>query len=491
MTRDGIFRKRTGFTLVELIIVILLMGVLISAAGSAMIFGMNVNRAHLEEYQFQDEMRGAIDAVEEKLKRASAVFAIQESDYNGSAKDKNWQYIGRADDTSVNAGEIVEYKYDKSSGTWLEFPITKSNGLVSYSLKIEPQSTSGPASKLLVYELFGSPKDKATGLFDDKKARSLKSSVESLNSYTVFNRGTPSDPAVAIAFRDDEKTPPVLSSLVLMCEISEQMTWGMETQHSSNRRDAASRRALKKFAEGFQDTNNLYGTFLVFDQYAEYADLHNTFRSRFVSMKDHANEITNAIDEKAHANEYVGTIYRSGLSNLGDALRAGYVAIDEFGSSMGSGYKNSTNYIVAVVTGVPNSRSYITDNAISSYLGSAVGYKAGYEATAYLLYNPIEGDYGYTSPEIYHRKVAEKFKDKYNTKIYFIMVGRNDGIYFGFERTWPLQETLLMFDQPTSNLILASDDSEIEAAMNQIKEEIKVDMWYVNGPGGTNASSQP
>ncbi|MFA9399049.1 MAG: type II secretion system protein, partial [Clostridiaceae bacterium] len=86
-------KKKSGFTLLELIITIALLGLVSSMAFSMLNFGTTVLNKSEDEYEFQFSTRMTLAATSNIIRYSTAVFTIPQSSFRCDNLDSGWDYI--------------------------------------------------------------------------------------------------------------------------------------------------------------------------------------------------------------------------------------------------------------------------------------------------------------------------------------------------------------------------------------------------------------
>src|SRR5690606_1313354 len=107
-------KVKNGFTLIELVIAISIIAIIISLAGSMMVFSTKSQAAVSNEFQLQSDVRLTSEIVNQELRHSTAVFMLNENQYKNSGDLKSgWSYFTLSDDDT----EIVHYVWDKANNT--------------------------------------------------------------------------------------------------------------------------------------------------------------------------------------------------------------------------------------------------------------------------------------------------------------------------------------------------------------------------------------
>ena len=100
---------KKGFTLIELVVVITIIGLIGTSVTGLLVFGLDIFGLANRDYQMQTDVRMALEDTSKLVRFAKAMFAVPNVDY----MDDEWNYIGLNDDNTA----IVDYKWDPVSGS--------------------------------------------------------------------------------------------------------------------------------------------------------------------------------------------------------------------------------------------------------------------------------------------------------------------------------------------------------------------------------------
>ena len=95
---------KKGFTLIELIVVITIMGLIGGTVTSLLLFGYNVYGDVSEDFDAQVALRSSLQELSKTMRFAKAMFAVPGTEY----LDDEWNYIGLNEDKTM----IIDYKWD-------------------------------------------------------------------------------------------------------------------------------------------------------------------------------------------------------------------------------------------------------------------------------------------------------------------------------------------------------------------------------------------
>ncbi|HWQ78554.1 MAG TPA: VWA domain-containing protein [Anaerovoracaceae bacterium] len=338
-------RARSGFTLVELIVTIVLIGMVIGLANIFFNFSFLSEKKVEDEYDLQASMRQASEVLNNTIRNATVTFALPESVFEGTKKAK-WNYFGLED-----GKEIVQYTWDPSAGTHDRKVLLAADPGITYSLYF---SQDQPGSKMLIFHLSCLPDG------NDAKKIEIETELSALNSVAVDNGGSEDNPAVAIAYRSDPKpNPEVISTqeevtiaITLVLDDSGSMDFDMQGRQqgshgfdSKNVRKTIMKAQAKKLIGDFAEMGNVMISIIPF---ADNADRTGAMLSS-TAYKDQLLTKINGLDA-------------SGGTNTGDGLRRAYYKLASYNTDNAG--DEIVNYIILLTDGNP---TYLSSMNAYSY----------------------------------------------------------------------------------------------------------------------------
>ncbi len=390
------YRKKLGFTLVEMIITVVLLSLVLIGVGSFLRTTGDLSEMQNDEFYFQSDMRDSMKVIEENIKKSKAVFAIQEKDFLGTDDkplDKDWTYVG-VSKTGVNEGQVCIFKHNGTN--WEETPLTSGKGGVKYTLVFDKPFAEGAGQKTLTYTLTGIP-DENTDL-----RRSLSTSTEVLSAFTIVDRSKEDDTvetevdihdadgnvtgtetievpkhgfSVAIAFRTGEVELPdkPLGSITFVVDVSGSMRFEMEKEQNASSSDQTRmfyvNRALKDMINSL-DVNQVNVDISIVD-FAEYANCLKIDGKKYTSLKDKSQKIRDSID-LVSPDRWLSSPHRkrAGGTNIGDGLRLAYANLQKHNLTSSSSVP-VTDYVILLTDGLPGNRTMKKNTIDKPYFGDA------------------------------------------------------------------------------------------------------------------------
>ncbi len=468
-------KKENGFMLVELILVLALLGMVIATSFLLLGFGQRVHRASIDEYVLQSNTRLTAAYINNITRHASATFTIPESSFKEDNLTDSWNYIGVLD------GAVVLYEYGEK------------NGVIGHH-----KTELVPASDHLTYEIFFEKQiedyqEKIVGFtikaFQDGKEVSLDhlgipighmsifSQTEALNSLQVVHKGTPLDPAVAIAYRTDSRDDPdievrrPIAQVAMVLDVSGSMEWRMDgstTNVVADRRITKLKNSAKKLIEQFAASEYPVSVSLV--PFSTSANNPKAFRS--------------AQNETSTLYSNINSLSAGGGTNTGDGIRRGYHQILAGRSNPEYAGRVVSDYMIVLVDGVTTFGSVIS-NWNRQWVTNANNVNEGFlDRTPYntssgqIAGNGSSLDTTYGEP--YVVQTGSMVINDTKIKVYVIGFSSRSSDLLSLANIASSTGAL-----PTASglpYFEAGDEDELDIIFGQIQKEILNDLWHIDGP---------
>lgn len=426
--------KKKGFTLVELLIAIALLGILGIMIANLVRIPIKAHQMSEKEYDVQSELRSTSELVNNSIRNATAAFLLSKNDTH-FADDWNYLICEKEDGMS----RVVLYRWNGGMHDRQVLAEASANE-INYSIEFK---TAGEG-QLLDYDIVAT--NIQTGKKDD-----VTSKVKPLNSFNIMDNSKidytlspPRKSANCLAFRTDKPTVEGGGesgyhhvSVTLVLDASGSMNWNLAgtTEHDANNaRIALLKKELHKFFEtlkdgdkdGIVDVRIVPFSMNAFDGNQSFA--RGRKFGKFLNVK------SNGIP---YFKSVVNGISTASGTNVGDGLRLAYYDLLKYEndkrSVSGGSKKRIKHYLFVLTDGVPtittttNTPNPDDDQEKSTIFWQGKGYQERYfvlsEYPKGLIVFQGRGRYvdekHYSDPnkpgffgEIkYVEKVAEKFKN--------------------------------------------------------------------------------
>jgi len=344
-------KKHRGITLIEVVLAVALVGIVIGLGTNFFIFGNRVQKVSAEEADIQATTRLIAEHINNIVRMATKTHTIPRSSFQHSedgVRDPNTSYIGITKGGNVVIDEPggegqprnVRYLAKKKDGIDYEIVFNKAgDNVMEYSIVI---SKGG------------------------KVVNSITSKVEVLNSLNIDYLGTPSDPAVALAYSlvDPgsqewiEMSPDAYITLVL--DQSGSMAWDMDGKDDTTnqkRIDILKEKAFKMIDRLAAMDFNIYVSLVGFGTNANDP---GAFRNLNVESEK---ELTISDINGLRAN--------LGNTNTGDGVRRAYYRLkNQADALVGSGKQLSdiTQHMMILVDGGTNRETRTGTSGTNLYM---------------------------------------------------------------------------------------------------------------------------
>lgn len=334
--------NKKGFTLLELIVVIAILGMVITTISGLMFYGFNVYTLTSKDFEVQSDVRVAMEKTNKLVRFSSALFAVPDVTY----MDPEWNYIGM----NAEGTQIINYKWDADSETHVQEVMVGPYDGITFNIGFEKENNLSRDNTLRMYfESFTA--DGAVKRYD------IKSGYEALNSLQVINYGTESNPAGALAYREESysyENYNLVVNIAMVLDVSGSMGWGLVDPNddvSSNNpsRISVLRTQSKMIVEKFaQNSNSDVSISLSLVPFSTYAKTPSVFY-----------DVKNSTSKSTLLGK-IDALNANGNTNTGDGLRrAYYQLLTKQTSDLESAATDTLikNYTIILVDGESNHSS--------------------------------------------------------------------------------------------------------------------------------------
>lgn len=480
--------RRRGFTLIELLIGMALISIIISISASMIIFS---NRSHAmvaKEYEIQSSIRIAVEETNRIVRYSSALFAVPKDYFHLSdmAKlDNGWNYFG----VSADKKSIVKYIYQvkDSVGSHVVTTVVPPNDNIEYELVFEQTNVASNKSivkmKIVAHVL-------SNGARTNKKME-IETELEALNAIQVIDKGTQLSPAIALAFRSEERPigKEVVASITMVLDVSGSMIRklnGDSTSHIPDRRITKVKNALVGYTysgitvEGmineFAKEENIEISIVPFSYTGNYDDPSST------SLKDGGRHpfysVSRDVSQKNALITRIENLEAAGGTNTGDGMRQAYYRNIKFATedAPSKGYSSNAevrNYMIILVDG---ETTIATANGNSVYKmddGPVTNITRSTSDSTTFNHVGIIGN-GSTPKDNttnYVKAIGALIKNA-NIKVY--VIGYAPGITSGID--------LIASETGAIKVYNYSENMNLDEIFSEIKVNIMEDIWHIAGP---------
>lgn len=349
--KKSLKQRHSGFTLVELIVVIALVALFITTSGNLISLSMKAHRQTLDTYTLQSSIRIATDKVTNVVRYSKAVFAVPNNYVSSASKmDSGWYYFS----TSPDKKKIIEYHYDVGTGAFKENVLVDEQDGIFYDLNF--RKASGETSKLLSFTIaaYYGEVDNFGKITPIGEKITFTSETEGLNTIQVVDKGTYADPSVAIAYKFDDPFADEVTHVGTVTLVLDN-SGSMGTALDGGTRLSKLKNALK--GDGTKDglidilskETNIEVAMIPFSTNGNT----RSYRDSYNDPYKYSNTFYNASTEKSKLLSITDNMTANGGTNTGDGMRRAYYDHTQF-IPRDEGYSENTrkvNYMIILVDG--------------------------------------------------------------------------------------------------------------------------------------------
>lgn len=478
-------KTRKGFTLLEVILTLALLGIVLSIPVRFFLFGNRVQNLSMAEVDIQASTRLTSEHINSISRFATKTHTIPRSSFQYSedgVRDPITSYIGITKDGHVvidkpgaEEGDprIIQYVAKKQPGIDYEIIFNE----VMYDK--DGEEGNGEEAKLDSVLSFS-----IVGKKDDKIVTEIVSNIEVLNSLNIDHLGTESDPAVALAFSMVEPgsqewievSPDAYITMVL--DVSGSMKWDMDGPDVTvtNERIGILKENANKMIDRLANMD--------FDIYVSLVPFSNDANNpkNFYNVNDES--------ELSVIKSQITALNANGATNTGDGIRRAYYQLFNKTNPLilaGKDYSDFTQHMMVLVDGATNRES--RENS-------------GWFGSKYLVKDGNLGSGWFPNPFV--RSLSNNDND------YIIHLGNNlikNHTYIFEEETKQIINTFVIgFSNQTTDhdsledigtaingkkfehqdglkpYIIATNAGELDFAFEQFEAEVENSLWVITRP---------
>jgi len=383
MNLEGVMKKnrQRAFTLIELAVGIALITIVITISANSIQLMSQAHELTFNEYELQSAIKQTSSQLSDTIRYSQAVFAVPISYVEDTAKlDPEWDYITLSPDSR----SVIKYSYDTATSRHITEVLVEPQDNVEYEIVFEKQSATqqvvnGSTVILNDNVLFFSVIAYLTEINEDgdlirtDQKITFQSEVKAVNALQVVDKGTLLSPAVALAYRQDDKTYGEGRSHVikvsLILDTSGSMAWipGVDNDYPGTG-ESSRLTFLKKALIG----NGLDGNSGIIAQFAALPNFEISivpFANRASYILNSSNNLPffNASLEKSEIVTKVNALTANGSTNTGDGIRLSLYNMLSFDTT---GYNENVeehDFTIILVDGDSNYYSWVNRSGTIYY----------------------------------------------------------------------------------------------------------------------------
>ncbi|NLN46291.1 MAG: VWA domain-containing protein [Clostridiaceae bacterium] len=445
-------KNKRGLTLVELILAVTLLTTVLSLAFSMLLGSLRAQSTGFEEASLQSSARIVSETVNQVVRYSSAVFTIPKSSFREDNLTEGWDYIG----LSADQTEIVRYSYNGTSHN--KETLVEPQPGITYTLRFQKEEPDN-SNKVLRFIIEAFKGGASQGRL------AIETQLEALNSLQIIDRGTLADAATAVAYRDDSRPFAVVGTIAMVFDTSGSMKEDVDgdtTYQDSKEKINILKVEADKLVDGFAKEDNLYISLVPFATSAN-----GTYN--FVNAKSHATQLKNQIDD----------MDAIGGTNTGDGMRRAYYAIKAY-NEQPSLDVTPKNFMIILVDG---ETTYASGTQSGGGWWNPVTYSYITRDGNVNENNEILGTGNTTTTVVtnYDQMIAQTVNDYVSgtgndIKVYAISFSKSQTLFNH------IRSVAITAGASSANVYPYSDDRDLGAIFDAIRQDILNDLWVVNGP---------
>lgn len=341
-------KDKNGFTLIEVLLTLALLGIVISIPVNFLLFGNKVQNLTMSEADIQASTRLISEHINNITRFATKTHTIPRSSFQHSengVRDPITSYIGITKDGHVvidkpgatkDDARVIQYVAKKQPGIDYEIIFDK----MIYN---DDDSVEKSLDTILRFSIVGKK--------DGKIITKIVSNIEIMNSLNIDHLGTSSDPAVALAFSMVEPgsqewievSPDAYITMVL--DVSGSMAWDMDGKNNTTndkRIDILKDNANKMVDRLANMDFDIYVCLIPFSN-----DANNP--GDFYNVNDEG--------ELSILKSKIMALKADGATNTGDGIRRAYYKLRNKANTLissGKNYWDFTQHMMVLVDGATN-----------------------------------------------------------------------------------------------------------------------------------------
>lgn len=450
--------NKKGITLVELLIALGFVSLVVVLAFSLLRFTRKAYTVGSDEFELQSNMRITVEKVNDMVRYSTAVFTIPKSSFREDNLTEGWDYFG----VMNKDGEtfIVNYKYNRSTKTHDTIMILPPKEGFIYNTtfdKINPHDVDN----LLKFTIEALSSDQLDEHGNPVKKHVIVSELEGLNALQLIDNGTAINPAVAIAYRGDDRDNSVVGHVAMVLDTSGSMAKKLNGYTGTPTRISILQDEAKNLVNAFAQENNIDISLVPF---ATSANSPLPFRNARLETSQLLNDIDG--------------FTAVGGTNTGDGLRRAYHNLKDHNATVPYNV-DASNYVIVLVDGVTTFASVTSDsnrNFVTDDSDVNEGYldRNPYDPDGQIAGNGSSLDTQYGEP--YVNTIGAMIQNGDFAKVYVIgfsavpsELASRDDIAYACGAT-------------SDQIYTAATSDDLSLVFDTIRQEIVNDLWYLQGP---------
>lgn len=452
-----------GFTLVEIVVTLAIVGVLFLTMANFMGFGIKTHKISANEANVQSTIRLLSSNINSSVRNSSATFLLHKPtnrDLAQSDLTDGWNYIT----ISKGGKSVLKYEWDSKQSKHIVSTIMSEVPGTTFELEYKKDSSN---DNVVEYNIIAN----VNGI-----KRTLNSELEGLNSLQVIDRKPVHFASNTLAYRfgnRDAAFSETQAAVAMVLDQSGSMAYdmnGKSTSNINNQRITKLKNEATRLVEELQENPNVYISL-------------NPFSSTANNSEPMTQAILNKEKDKP-ITKSISIMVANGGTNTGDGMRRAYYRIKEFNeeNEKKTNPKTTNNFMIILVDGGTSYRSIQkvkNSTKVQTYTGND-NINISTKVSSYSsLSNGVTGYDGpgnKISPEVtaYVDEIGEMMREYDNKmKVYVI----------GFSNVGNDHASLDDIAKATNGKkYVAGSEEVLKEIFAEIKREINESLWYIGGP---------
>jgi type II secretory pathway pseudopilin PulG len=455
--------------LIELIVVLALLGLIATTASAMLWFSADVVKASNKEYQFQFSTRMLMQETSSIVRYASAVFTIPTSSFRADNLAEGWDYIGiqpvvitpaQDGNPAVLGNEVVQYTFNNTTKAHMPVVLLAAQVGVDYEFvfnRVDPQSSD----TLLQFTVQSIPNGSVDEFGLPKAQLTVITEVEARNSLQVVDLSTPIDPAIAIAFRRQDRSVSVVGHVAMVLDNSGSMADNLAGNNGTPSRISILKTETQTIVNSFAQESNIDISLIP-----------------FATSANDPYPFYNAHDSLSSLTGIINGFNAIGGTNTGDGLRRAYWNLKTHAAEVPSNV-TVKSYVIVLVDGVTTfasvisntNRSFVVDNrnVNEGYLDRSGENSSSGQIAGNGTYLDAKGT-GYVN------LIGAMLDSNSFSKVYVI------GFSSIHSELDSVNDIAAACGAPSDRVFRADSQTALDIVLTTIRQDIVNDLWYLQGP---------
>ncbi|MFA9399125.1 MAG: VWA domain-containing protein, partial [Clostridiaceae bacterium] len=396
-------------------------------------------------------------------------FTIPQSSFRCDNLDSGWDYIGiheveitpaKDGNPAVTGNEIVKYQYDQTTNTHIPTVLIQAQPNISYRFiftKVNPLNSDN-----LLQFTIKSFDTKSLAVDENSAPKvTITSEVESINSLQIVDLSTNIDPAVAVAFRSQQRNKNVVGHVAMVLDTSGSMSDNLNGNNWGTSRISILKDKAKELVNEFAQEDNIDISLIP-----------------FATSANEPHDFLNAKNSTTELNGIISNLNAIGGTNTGDGLRRAYQKLKAHTLDVSTDVVVS-NYVIVLVDGVTtfasvksnSDRSFVTDNQNinEGYLDRTGEFDENGQIAGNGSNLSITGT-------AYVNKIGNMLNTNSFAKTYVI------GFSTKNSELASVNDIATACGAPSERVFTASSADSLQTVFKAIQDDIVNDLWYLQGP---------